>query len=90
MTSCPTCRKLRLWDGTPLPTGLAARLRREYAGWQFVHQQILALETERRTAIRESQEPVMAQVLGNPAPQGHRRKRRLALCDGVLRLARLP
>ncbi len=54
--------ELRLWDGAPLPDGLAARLRREFAGWQFVHQQILALETERRTAIRESQEPVMAQV----------------------------
>jgi transposase len=54
--------KLCLWDGTPLPDGLLARLKREFAGWQFVHQQILALETERRTAIRESQEPAMAQV----------------------------
>jgi transposase len=54
--------ELRLWDGTPLPAGLAARLRREYAGWQFVHQPILALETERRTAIRDSQEPAMTQV----------------------------
>ena len=54
--------ELRLWDGAPLPDGLAARLRREFAGWQFVHQQILALETERRTAIREAQEPAMAQV----------------------------
>jgi len=54
--------ELRLWDGAPLPAGLLARLQREFAGWQFVHQQILALETERRTAIRESQEPAMAQV----------------------------
>jgi transposase len=54
--------ELRLWDGAALPDGLATRLRREFAGWQFVHQQILALETERRTAIRESQEPAMAQV----------------------------
>jgi transposase len=53
---------LRLWDGTPLPIGLAARLQREYAGWQFVHGQILTLETERRTAICESQEPTMTQV----------------------------
>jgi transposase len=45
-----------------LPDGLLARLKREFAGWQFVHQQILALETERRTAIRESQEPAMTQV----------------------------
>jgi len=54
--------ELRLWDGAALPDGLAGRLRREFAGWQFVHQQILALETERRTAIRESQEPAMTQV----------------------------
>jgi len=53
---------LRLWDGAPLPDGLTARLRREFTGWQFVHQQIVELETERRTAIRESQEPAMTQV----------------------------
>ena len=45
-----------------MPAGLAARLQREFTCWQFVHQQILALETERRTAIRESQEPGMVQV----------------------------
>ena len=58
----PHLPELRLWDGAPLPAGLLTRLKREFAGWQFVHQQILALETERRTAIRESQEPAMAQV----------------------------
>ncbi|MBM4456183.1 MAG: IS110 family transposase [Chloroflexi bacterium] len=54
--------ELRLWDGASLPDGLAARLRREFACWQFVQRQILELETERRTAIRDSQEPAMAQV----------------------------
>ena len=54
--------ELRLWDGAPLPAGLTARLRREFTCWQFVHGQILALEAERRTAIRESQEPCMVQV----------------------------
>ena len=54
--------ELRLWDGAPLPAGLTARLRREFTCWQFVHEQILALEAERRTAIRESQEPCMVQV----------------------------
>ncbi len=53
---------LRLWDGASLPAGLLARLQREFTCWQFVHQQILALETERRTAIRESQEACMVQV----------------------------
>ncbi len=54
--------ELRLWDGQPLPDGLTARLRREFSCWQFVHRQILELETERRTAIRESPEPCMVQV----------------------------
>jgi transposase len=54
--------ELRLWDGAALPAGLTARLRREFACWQFVQRQILDLEAERRTAIRESQEPCMAQV----------------------------
>jgi len=54
--------KLHLWDGKPLPAGLAARLQREFSCWQFVQRQILDLETERRTAIRESQEPCMTQV----------------------------
>jgi transposase len=54
--------QLRLWDGAPLPDGLTARLRREFSCWQFVHRQILELEAERRTAIRESQELAMAQV----------------------------
>lgn len=54
--------KLHLWDGKPLPAGLAARLQREFTCWQFVQRQILDLEAERRSAIRASQEPCMAQV----------------------------
>ena len=54
--------ELRLWDGAALPAGLMARLRREFACWQFVQRQILDLEAERRSALRESQEPCMAQV----------------------------
>ena len=54
--------QLHLWDGKPLPAGLAARLQREFTCWQFVQRQILELETERRTAIRESQDPGMVQV----------------------------
>jgi transposase len=41
---------------------LAARLQREFTCWQFVPRQILDLETERRTAIRESQDPCLVQV----------------------------
>ena len=54
--------QLHLWDGAPLPAGLAARLQREFTCWQFILPKILDLETERRTVIRESQDPGMVQV----------------------------
>jgi transposase len=53
---------VRLWDGSPVPPGLRARLEQEYACRQFVHQQILALEAERRELLRTSNEPYVEQV----------------------------
>jgi transposase len=53
---------LRLWDGSPLPPGLRARLEQEYTCLEFVHQQVLALEAERRKLLRTSTEPYVAQV----------------------------
>jgi transposase len=54
--------KVRLWDGSPVPPGLRGRLGQEYTCLQFVHQQILALEVERRELLRTSDEPYVAQV----------------------------
>ena len=54
--------KVRLWDGSPVPPGLRTRLEQEYTCLQFVHQQILALEAERRELLRTSDEPYVAQV----------------------------
>jgi transposase len=45
---------LRLWDGSPLPTGLRRRLEYEYQGLQFVEGQIEALEAERLDLVRHS------------------------------------
>lgn len=42
---------LRLWDGSPLPPGLRARLAREWEHAQFLHSKILELERERQGAI---------------------------------------
>ena len=82
--------ELRLWDGAPLPAGLQARLQREFTCWEFVHRQILALEAERRSAIRESPEPCMEQVRQLLRLKGiGDAKLGLALRHGVLRLARL-
>lgn len=53
---------VRLWDGSALPAGLRARLAREYAGLQFVEQQIQELERERQELLRHSADPSVAQV----------------------------
>ncbi len=53
---------VRLWDGHPLPPGLRARVEREYAGLQFVHQHILELEAERTALLRTSTDPSVDMV----------------------------
>ena len=58
----PRLPKLRLWDGSPLPKGLLARLQREFTCWQFVHCQILDLAAEPRAVVRSSQAACGAQV----------------------------
>ena len=51
--------ELRLWDGSPLPDGLRARLRREWEHAQFLHTKILELHRHRsRTIKHESSQPV--------------------------------
>jgi transposase len=47
---------LRLWDGSPIPSGLRRRLLRVYAHHQFLSQQIAALEAERRALLQSSQD----------------------------------
>lgn len=53
---------LRLWDGSPVRTGLQARLQREYALLQVVEEQIRDVEAERREALRNSTTTSVAQV----------------------------
>lgn len=54
--------QVRLWDGRALPPGLWVRLRREYAAYQFVTDQVRELEAERRQVLRYSTEPDVEQV----------------------------
>ena len=54
--------QVRLWDGSPLPPGLLARLHREFAQLQFLQQHIRALQNQRMQAIRTSPDPPVAQV----------------------------
>jgi transposase len=47
---------IRIWDGSPLPSGLQRRLETEVARHTFVHRQLLDLESERDALIRQSQD----------------------------------
>jgi transposase len=42
---------IRLWDGSPLPAGLRARLQREWEHAQFLHEKIIELEQERQRML---------------------------------------
>ena len=53
---------LRLWDETTLREERVQQLQRAFARWQFVHRQILDLETERRQRIRNTETAAVKQV----------------------------
>lgn len=54
---------MRRWDGSALPETLVRRLRREWEKVQFLTAQIKELVKERRSLIRESDDPVLAKVM---------------------------
>ena len=47
--------RLRLWDGRQLPTGLKARVLREYERLRLVEEQILALEKEKDRMLEKAE-----------------------------------
>ena len=53
---------LRLWDGSPIPSGLRRRLLRVYAHHEFLSQQIAELEAERRALLQSSQDASIEKV----------------------------
>jgi transposase len=53
---------VRQWNGEPLPPGLQARVRREYALLQYVRQQIRELEAQRRALIATGDTAALQQV----------------------------
>lgn len=54
--------RVRMWDGSPLPAGLASRVRGDYERWAFIEGQIAELEAERRRLFRESEDKAIEQV----------------------------
>jgi transposase len=57
-----TLAAARMWDGTPLPSGLCTRVEREYASLRYVEQQIKELEAERDELIATSEHPSIEKV----------------------------
>ncbi|MGD0749807.1 MAG: IS110 family transposase [Anaerolineales bacterium] len=53
---------VRLWDGSPLPSALHARMKREYERYRLVKQQINQLELEREQVVCTSTAPAVEQV----------------------------
>ena len=54
--------ELRLWDGSPLPDGLQARLRREWEHAQFLHTKILELHRHRSRALKHDNSPAIGKI----------------------------
>jgi transposase len=52
----------RQWDGSPLPAAVRARLKREWQKVQWLTEQIVSLEAERREILHPSAAPVVEQV----------------------------
>jgi transposase len=54
--------RLRLWDGSTLPSALKSRLSREWEQAVFLKRKVLDLETQRRRALKEPQGKALQQV----------------------------
>ena len=54
--------ELRLWDGSPLPDGLRARLRREWEHAQFLYTKILELHRHRSRALKHDNSPAVGKI----------------------------
>jgi transposase len=51
-----------IWDGSPLPSGLKARLRQEIERYEFVHRQVVDLEAQVRKMLQGSSEATVAGI----------------------------
>jgi transposase len=61
---------LEQWDGSPLPTGLRARLEREWERVCFYTELIRTLQSERGEMLRKAADPATEQVLQLVALRG--------------------
>lgn len=55
-------KRVRLWDGSSLPSGLHSLLTREYERLELLHRQIHSVEKIRKEILRSSPDPAVEQV----------------------------
>jgi hypothetical protein len=82
-------KTVRLWDGSPVPAALRARLEREWEHAQFLRPRILELERERQRVIAHGRGGHRQSPAAAPPARG-RAHRRVGLCERVLRVATVP
>lgn len=54
--------RVRLWDGSALRAGLRQRILREFERWQLTHEQLLAIDRERRDRTQKGTEHGLEKV----------------------------
>ena len=54
--------QIELWDGLPMPGQVLKRVKREWATVVWLNELIRAVEKERRTLLRSSEDPAVAKV----------------------------
>jgi transposase len=54
--------EVRLWDGSPLPSGARRRIFREFERWEFTHAQVREIEKERRHRTQDLEDPSLDKV----------------------------
>jgi transposase len=59
-----------LWDGSTLLSGVRHRVQREFARWRFTHDQVLALEKERRERTKDEADRSLDKVRALHALKG--------------------
>ena len=60
----------KLWDGSALPSGIRTRIEREFDRWRFTHDQVLALDKERRDRTNDETDRSLDKVRALFALQG--------------------
>src|SRR5204863_2247380 len=83
-------KTVRLWDGSPVPAALRARLEREWEHAQFLRTRIRERERERQRAIAHGHGEAIDKVRQSAPPARGRANRRVGLGERVLQMATVP